>query len=69
MHHPPKADQGHRYEQIRATLLLACEKCVCLTPPSAEQTRAVNAMDEAMMLFNASIARNENEPINAAQAS
>ena len=33
--------------------------CVNLTPCSPEQTRALNALDEAMFLFNAAIARNE----------
>jgi hypothetical protein len=59
MHHVPKGDQASRYEKIQAILLDAACRCVELTPCSAEQTRAVNALDEAMMLFNASIARNE----------
>lgn len=58
-HHPPKGDQGERYGLIRAHILDAAKKCVDLTPVSPEQTRALNALDEAMMLFNAAIARNE----------
>ena len=59
MHHPPKGDQAGRYEKVRAAILDAAQTCVNLTPVSPEQTRAINALDEAMMLFNAAIARNE----------
>lgn len=59
MHHAPKGDQGERYAQVRASIFIAASKCVELTPCSPEQTRALNALDEAMMLFNAAIARNE----------
>ena len=39
---------------------LECAKfCVERTPCSPEQTRALNALDEVMFLFNAAIARNE----------
>lgn len=60
-HHAPKGDQAQRYEQVRAAILEAATKCVDLTPVSAEQTRALNALQEAMMLFNASIAINGGE--------
>ncbi len=59
MHHAPKGDQAQRYEKVRSAILQAATLCVDLTPCSPEQTRAVNALDEAMMLFNAAIARNE----------
>lgn len=59
-HHSPVGDQGDRYSQIRATILQTANICVGLTPCCPEQTRALNALDEAMFLFNASIARNEN---------
>lgn len=58
-HHTPKGDQGERYARIRAAIKQAATICVDLSPVSAEQTRALNALDEAMMLFNAAIARNE----------
>lgn len=58
-HHPPKDDQAQRYGQVRSTLLQAAKDCVALTPVSPEQTRAINALHEAMMLFNAAIACNE----------
>jgi hypothetical protein len=58
-HHPPKGDQAERYAQVRHALKRAAVVCVELTPCCAEQTRALNALDEAMMLFNAAIARNE----------
>lgn len=59
-HHPPVGDQADRYAQIRQAILQAALTCVNLTPCSPEQTRAVNSLHEAMMLFNASIAINEN---------
>lgn len=56
-HHPPQGDQAERYEQVREAILKAAKQCVKLTPCSPEQSRALNALDEAMMLFNAAIAR------------
>lgn len=58
-HHPPKGDQAERYTTVRHAILQAAITCVNQTPCSPEQTRALNALDEAMMLFNAAIARNE----------
>lgn len=58
-HHPPKGDQATRYTEVRHAIKQAAITCVRLTPCSREQTRALNALDEAMMLFNAAIARNE----------
>lgn len=56
-HHTPSGDQGDRYTAIRHAIKLAAVRCVDLTPVCPEQTRALNALDEAMFLFNASIAR------------
>lgn len=58
-YHAPKGDQAERYALVRKTILEAAEACVEMTPCSPEQARALNALDEAMMLFNAAIARNE----------
>lgn len=58
-HHPPTGEQAQRYAQIRAKILECAVFCVGQTPCSPEQTRAVNALHDAMMLFNASIACNE----------
>jgi hypothetical protein len=59
IYHAPKGDQAERYERIRQQIYATATVCVTLTPCSPEQTRALNALDEAMMLFNAAIARNE----------
>ena len=59
MHHPPKDGQADKYSEIRMMILEVAYRGVQLTPCSPEQTRALNALDEAMMLFNAAIARNE----------
>jgi hypothetical protein len=56
-YHAPSGDQSERYERIRAagkTLALELEH---LCPSSPELTRAVNAVDEAVMLANAAVAR------------
>lgn len=58
-HHAPKGDQVTRYTLVRAAIYEASVTCVAVTPCSPEQTRALDALDEAMMLFNAAIARNE----------
>ena len=58
-YHAPKGDQAKRYETVRATILGMAKVCVENTPCCPEQTRALNALDEAMFLFNAAIARNE----------
>lgn len=58
-YHAPTGDQPDRYSRIRETILAAATACVAMTPCSPEQTRALNALDEAMFLFNAAIARGE----------
>lgn len=58
-YHCPNGDQAERYERIRSTIKSTAIICVNSTPCSPEQTRALNALDEAMFLFNASIARHE----------
>jgi type IV secretory pathway VirB4 component len=58
-YHAPKGDQAQRYGEIRDKLLEAAIYIVERTPVSPEQTRALNKLDEAMMIFNAAIARNE----------
>ncbi len=58
-YHAPKGDQVERYAAIRGAVRECAGVIVDLTPCSPEQARALNALDEAMMLANASIARNE----------
>lgn len=58
-HHAPKGDQAERYGNVRHAIKQAAITCVGLTPCCPEQARALNALDEAMMLFNAAIARHE----------
>lgn len=59
VHHAPKGNQAERYAAIRLKILEVAIACVEMTPCSPEQARAINALDQAMFLFNASIARNE----------
>lgn len=58
-YHAPKGDQGERYEHIRLAAKLFAETIVDLSPPSREQTHAINKIQEAVMWANAGIARNE----------
>ncbi len=60
-YHKPFGDQAERYEVIRKACLGLATLIVANTPCSSEQTRALNSLDEVMMLANASIARNEKE--------
>jgi hypothetical protein len=57
MHHAPTGGQPQRYETVRARILATAVACVELTPCSPEQSLALNALDQAMFLFNAAIAR------------
>lgn len=56
-YHAPTGDKAERHEQVRAAVLIAAAVLVRATPCSPEQTRALNALDEAMFLANAAIAR------------
>lgn len=58
-YHAPKGDQVGRYAEVRHAIKQAAATCVGLTPCTPEQTRALNALDEACFLFNAAIARGE----------
>ena len=58
-YHAPKGNQAERYGQLREAALKFATYACALTPESREQTRALNKVDEAVMLFNAAIARNE----------
>lgn len=58
-YHKPTDDMTvTRYANVRASILETAKICVELTPCCPEQSRALNALDEAMFLFNAAIARN-----------
>lgn len=58
-YHPPKGNQGERYEFLRKHALEFARKVVEATPPSREQDRALEALEECLFLACASIARNE----------
>ena len=57
-HHRPLGDQQERYDMLRAKLYETAKFVRDLTPSSREQSRAINALDDALMLAIASIARN-----------
>ncbi|MEC4016096.1 Acb2/Tad1 domain-containing protein [Streptomyces sp. H27-D2] len=56
-HHRPHGDQAERYERLRAGGREFAELLAELCPSSPELTRAVNAVDDAVMLANAAVAR------------
>ena len=58
-HHPPKNDQADRHQLIRKECGELARLVVRLTPCSPEQARALNALDEVMLLASAAIARRE----------
>jgi hypothetical protein len=58
-HHPPKGDQEQRYQVLRQATLALARQVLGLTPPSPEQTEALNLLDTVLMKANAAIARNE----------
>ena len=55
----PKGDQPLFNSQVRHAIKQAAVECVRVTPCSPEQSRALNALDEAMYLFLAAIERGE----------
>jgi hypothetical protein len=57
--HQASPEQAAVYERLRQAGLDFALLVVELTPVSPEQTRSVNAIDEAVMLAIAAIARNE----------
>ena len=56
-HHAPTPEQVPKYGEVRARALEFAERLVEMCPSSPELTRAINALDEAVMLANAAIAR------------
>ena len=61
MHNTPTPEQWDRYSAVRRAVFVCSTVCVAMTPVSPEQTRALNALDEAMFLFNSAIARHDKE--------
>jgi hypothetical protein len=59
VYHPPFGDQQQRYAEIRTMYGQFATLIVNLTPISREQSVALTLLDEATMMANAAIARNE----------
>lgn len=57
-YHPTKPEQIEKYQTVRESIRKAAMTCVAMSPASPEQQRALDKLDEAVMLFNAAIARN-----------
>lgn len=58
-YHPPFGDQISRYADIRDAGKQLAHIIVEITPVSSEQSIALNLLDQAVMMANAAIARNE----------
>lgn len=58
-YHPPKDDQPERYVDLRDKAKEFAEMILQCCPASLERDRAIWKLEEAVMLANASIARNE----------
>lgn len=58
-YHPPSGTQPARYERIRTMARQYAELITALCPDSDERDRAIDRLDEVVMLANAAIARNE----------
>lgn len=58
-YHPPKNDQQHRYEVIRADAKDMARTLLENCPDSRERSIALTNLEQAIFWANASIARNE----------
>lgn len=58
-YHAPHGNQPVRYERIRTMAYQYAELIELLCPDSDERNRAIDRLDEVVMLANAAIARNE----------
>jgi hypothetical protein len=59
-YHAPNAEQAKKYETLRSAALAFAELINELAPESAEKTKAVGYIDQAVMHANAAIARYTN---------
>jgi hypothetical protein len=60
-YHKPFGNQNTRYESLRSTAKVLALDIIKLCPDSRERERAIEKLEEVVMLANASIARNEKE--------
>lgn len=60
-YHPPRADQGVRYERMRAHAKALAQLIVETCPDGRERALAITKLEEVIFWANASIARGEVE--------
>ena len=65
--HPPTEGDGRaeKHDQLRRGGLTFAELLVQLVPDTPERRRALDAVDDAVMLGNAGLARGTHQPINS----
>jgi len=57
-YHPPKPNQVPKYEQVRAQAMTLASIMAIQAPESRELSLAITKLEEAVMWFNAAVARN-----------
>lgn len=67
-YHKPFGDQPQRYQLIRDTARLLAATINAACPESREKSLALTNLQQAVMWANASIAINEREPVEKADA-
>lgn len=63
IYHPPIEGQAERYTEIRELAKDFCNRLYELCPYSRERAVAVTHLEDVIFWANASIARNETEPV------
>lgn len=61
-YHKPFGDQPQRYERLRAKAKELAQLADDFCPDSREKSHAMTQLEDAVMWFNAAIARNEKAP-------
>ena len=59
VYHAPKGDQAERYQELRTRFLTLALHAQKVVPASREQSLGMTNLEQALMWFNAGIARNE----------
>jgi len=66
-YHKPIGNQPKRYEQLRAKAKELAQLANEVCPDSRERSHGFTQLEDAVMWFNAAIARNENESTSTIQ--
>lgn len=67
-YHAPQGNQPYRYNWLREKAKELAHEIIAFTPVSREQSLALTLLEQASMMANAAIARNEHQAPEEAQA-